>query len=487
MTRQRKASQHPPAPAPNPATLSILEALDHPDLFAPHFRDGTWSAWRAVLAGIFGLPMTEAEAELFRRHTGRQTLPTAPFKEVALVVGRRGGKSRILALIAAYLATFRDYEPYLAPGEVATIAVIAADRRQARAIFRYIEGLLHAVPVLAPMVEESTAESVTLNNRVVIEVHTASFRVTRGYTFAAVLADETAFWRDENSLNPAEEIFRAIRPGLATIPGSMLLQGSSPYRKAGLLYSTYRRHFGKDDGRVLVWQASTADMNPSIDPAIIEEAYEEDPESAAAEFGGQFRNDLADFVTREVVDACTIPGRRELPPIREGAPKYWAFVDPSGGSSDSMTLAIAHQENGRAVLDAVRERKPPFSPDDVVQEFAALLDSYGIRSVEGDRYGGEWPRERFRAHGISYEPAEKPKSDIYRELLPVLNGRQCELLDLPRLSTQLCGLERRTARGGRDSIDHAPGAHDDLANAVAGALVRAAQRNSLWIWERLAS
>jgi len=32
-------------------------------------------------------------------------------------------------------------------------------------------------------------------------------------------------------------------------------------------------------------------------------------------------------------------------------------------------------------------------------------------------------------------------------------------------------LERRTAQGGRDSIDHPPGAHDDLANAAAGALV----------------
>jgi hypothetical protein len=34
------------------------------------------------------------------------------------------------------------------------------------------------------------------------------------------------------------------------------------------------------------------------------------------------------------------------------------------------------------------------------------------------------------------------------------------------LAAQLCALERRTSRGGRDSIDHAPGAHDDLANAV---------------------
>ena len=36
---------------------------------------------------------------------------------------------------------------------------------------------------------------------------------------------------------------------------------------------------------------------------------------------------------------------------------------------------------------------------------------------------------------------------------------------------QLCSLERRTARGGKDSIDHSPGMHDDIANAVAGALV----------------
>jgi hypothetical protein len=35
------------------------------------------------------------------------------------------------------------------------------------------------------------------------------------------------------------------------------------------------------------------------------------------------------------------------------------------------------------------------------------------------------------------------------------------------------GLERRTSRGGRDSIDHAPGSHDDLANAAAGAIVAA--------------
>ena len=65
------------------------------------------------------------------------------------------------------------------------------------------------------------------------------------------------------------------------------------------------------------------------------------------------------------------------------------------------------------------------------------------------------------------------KSDLYRDMLPLLNSGKVELLDHPRLISQLCGLERRTARGGRDSIDHAPGQHDDLANAVAGAAILA--------------
>jgi hypothetical protein len=126
-----------------------------------------------------------------------------------------------------------------------------------------------------------------------------------------------------------------------------------------------------------------------------------------------------------------------------------AFTDPSGGSSDSMTVAVAHRDrDGIAVLDALREFRPPFSPENVVVEIAALLKSYKIPRVTGDRYGGEWPRERFRLSGIQYDLSEKPKSDIYRDSLPLLNSGKLELLDHKRLAAQLVGLERRTARGG---------------------------------------
>jgi hypothetical protein len=253
----------------------------------------------------------------------------------------------------------------------------------------------------------------------------------------------------------------------------MLLCASSPYAQRGALFDAYRRHYGKADSSVLVWRAPTRTMNPTVPQAVIDAAMEADPASAAAEYGAAFRTDIESYISRDAVQAAVIQGCFELP--RVAHVRYYAFTDPSGGSSDSMTMAVAHMKGNCAIIDCVRERRPPFSPDDVVQEFAATLKSYGISKVVGDRYGGEWPRERFRCHGIDYRVSDKVKSELYLQLLPLLNSRRVELLDNQRLANQLCGLERRTSRAGKDSIDHSPGAHDDVANAVAGAAVLAAQ------------
>jgi hypothetical protein len=463
--------------------VNILDALDAPEMFGPFFRGASWDRWRAFLAAMFGLPMTDDALAHYRHHTGRTEAPAAPFNEVALICGRRGGKSRVLATIAVHLATIPDYADRLAPGETPTVAIIAADKRQARTIFRYIRGLLVNVPLLHPLLGAETAESLTLTNGVVIEVQTASYRSVRGYTLVAALCDEVAFFRDEASANPDEEILNALRPALGTLGGPLLV-ASSPYAKRGALYTLFRDHWGKDGSEVLVWRGSTAEMNPGFPARIIAKAFEDDPARAGAEYSALFRNDVAAYVTREVVDGCTVPGRYELPPL--SGCRYVAFVDPSGGSSDSMTLAIAHadtRDRTLAVLDAVREVKPPFSPDSVVQEFAGLLKTYGIARVTGDRFGGEWCREPFRKQNIAYDLSDRPKSDIYRDTLPMLNSGKAELLDLRPLASQLCGLERRTARGGKDSIDHAPGgAHDDVANSAAGALLLAMGKRAFINW-----
>jgi hypothetical protein len=453
--------------------ITILDAMDDPKLFGPWFRGASWDSWRALLAALFALPMTETQLALYRLHTGRTTPPTRQFREARLLCGRRAGKSLIAALITVFLAAFRDYTPYLAPGELATMMVIAADRRQARTIIRFVKGFLKGVPMLARMVARETRETLELKNRVVIEVHTASFRTIRGYTCGLCCNDEECFWiSDENSAEPASEIIAAERPSLITLPESLLLSLSSPHARRGPMFEAYKQHYGKDDSPVLFWKAPSAAMNPALDPKFITEAYERDQVAAASEYGAEFRSDLESFVAPEAVAACVLERRIELGKMF--GVHYVAFADPSGGSADSMTLAIAHRDRqGTAILDLLREVKPPFSPDAVVREFAAALKSYSITEVVGDSYAGEWPRERFTVHGIHYKPSEKSRSEIYIEFLPMLNSQRAKLLDNKKLVAQLIGLERRISRSGRESIDHAPGGHDDLANAAAGALVLA--------------
>lgn len=465
--------------------MNILQACEEPQLFGPWFKNReNYEAWFAFLAALFGLPMTDEQLAIYRRHTGRQEPPTEASSEAWLIIGRRGGKSFVSSLVAVYLACFFDYEQYLAPGERGTVMIVAADKKQARVILRYIGAMLTKIPMLQAMMlkPEVTANGIDLSNSVSIEVGTASFRSTRGYTYVALLADEIAFWRTDDAAEPDFEVLDAIRPGMATIPNAMMLCMSSPYAKKGALYDAFRRYWGKD-GEPLVWKAATREMNPTVAQSVVDRAVARDPAKASAEYGADFRNDIESFVSREAVEACVSLNVRERAPI--AGQKYFAFVDPSGGSADSMTLAIAHAERSSAMLDVVREVKPPFSPEATVKDFADLLKQYRVSSLLGDRYAGEWPVEQFHKHGIRYEQAAKPKSDLYKDLLPLINSSEVDLLDHPTLTNQLCGLERRTARGGRDSIDHAPGAHDDVANAVAGVLTQARTRRSTYTLEHI--
>jgi hypothetical protein len=460
---KRRAAREPRAPY----TGSMLDAMNDVGMIGP-----SWSAWRTFWRVASGVPLSDVDMATFTACTGRTRVPAGPLRELALVIGRRGGKSRNLALLALYTAVKQDYAALLAEGERAIVAVVAADRKQAAQVLRFLRGMSHR-PAFAPYLKRSLRDAVEFTTLCDVQVMTASHATVRGYSLAAVLADEVSFWNtDEAGASPDSEVLAALRPGLANVPRALLVCASTPYSARGELFRAWERSFAREDQEeALCWVAPSLTMNPTLDPAVIERAYQDDPVAAASEYGAEWRRDVEGFLDAEAVRAVTVSGRRELPPM-EGV-RYVAFVDPSGGSQDAFTLAIAHQQEGRAVLDLVRERRPPFSPEDVVTDFAATLASYRIAEVTGDRYAGEWPRERFQVHGVRYVPSERVKSTLYTELLPLVNAGRCELLDVPRLTAQFAALERRVARGGKDSVDHAPGAHDDVANAAAGALVLA--------------
>jgi hypothetical protein len=262
---------------------TILTALEDPQLFLPFYPRPAWDSWRAFLAGLFGLPMTREQLAVFQACTGRSSQPRHRATEAWVVCGRRSGKSRIAALVATYLAALAKTDK-LAPGEWGTVLVCAVDRTQARVVFDSIRALLTEIPSLRSLVVAETAEALELRHRVRVEVRSSSFRRVRGVTLLAAVLDECAFMRDEASALPDLELYRALRPSLATT-GGMILGISSPWAQRGLLWSKYRRHFGKD-GDVLVWQADSQRMNPTLPQQLIEEATEDDPEAAAAEWRG---------------------------------------------------------------------------------------------------------------------------------------------------------------------------------------------------------
>ncbi len=406
----------PPTHRKKPGTPSIIEAMEDPALFGPWFRGPSWQPWRSFLRIAFGLPLSDEDLALFKQCTGRTVPPAEPVSEWWCLIGRRGGKSLISSLCAVYLALLHDYRDYLAPaGEVATVMLLASDVKQARLLMRYCKGLIGASPMLKDKILNETKDSLEFSNRTVIEVNVANPRQTRGYTLAGAIADEIAFWPlDELSPKRDEDTLSALRPALLTIPHAKLIAITSPYARKGAAWNAHRKHYGQDASKVLVWQAATLVMNPAADRAAIEEAYADDPASAAAEYGAEFRRDIAAYLSQEVLDACTRNGCHEVPPT--AGIRYQAFCDPSGGSSDSYALAIAHKDGDRVILDCLREARAPFSPAAVTADFAATLKAYGLKEVTGDRYGGEFPRELFRAHNIDYKLSEKNKSDIYREL-----------------------------------------------------------------------
>jgi hypothetical protein len=430
-------------------------------------------AQETLLRAIYGLPLTADQLSLWRECTGRATYPGQGFQEVTVLAGARAGKdSRIAVPIALFEALFGGHSKRLSRGERAVIPFVAQDHRATRIAFDYLRGYVEA-PILQSEVVNITSQEIEFRNGVRVVTFPSTAASMRGWSIPAAILDEVGFWRLEGAADSDVEIQVSIRRGGLAFAETRIIKISTPYMRSGILFDDFSRHHGKDSPDLLVWRAPSVLMNPSLKLERLDRERRLDPQRFSREYEAEFQQDLSSAFDWSAIDACVVPGRRELSPSKET--HYYGFVDPSGGGADAFTLAVAHSSGAgwreRATLDLVRWWTGG-SPAEIVVEAAEILKKFDIGCVYGDRYSGAWVRDAFERQGVNYEVAARTKSEIYLECIAYVNSGRVELLDLPRLRQEIQNLERRPSSGGKDKVDHPPGGsfHDDVANAACGAL-----------------
>jgi hypothetical protein len=456
--------------------MNIIESLKDERLLRPFLENDSgqldsWHNWMAALRCLYGIPIPSARHEVIRQCTGRNPLkmPEDGFDSALFLTGRRSGKSRIAACVAAYEAVLAGHHKKLDKGEAGVVPIVCPSKRQGQIVKRYLRGIFD-MPVLAGEVTSETRNGFELaDGRISIEIMAGDFRTVRGTTALAVVVDEVAFMGlDEDArVRNDTELIRAIRPSLATT-GGKLIAISSPYSRKGWTWRTYEKYFGNNKGTTLVWNCGSRVMNPLLKQSVIDQAMADDPAGARSEYGGEFRDDIQEFLPREVIERVVVQDRLEMLP-RPGA-RYHAFFDASGGRGDDAALAIGYLRQRKVLLCKLMSWRPPFNPYDVVGQAAKEAKNWGIKKVWGDNYAAEFVSRAFEGSGVKYERMDKNKNVLYAELLPKICAEEVALLNSRFLINQLAALERRCRSGGRDIIDHPPGPgnHDDLANAVAG-------------------
>jgi len=456
--------------------LTIIDFVSHPQLLA---LNSLSIAQRTCLKATYGLPLDETELEIYRRANGRETYDEREQTEATFIAGRRSGKSsRIAAPIACYEAC-RNHK--LSRGERGYVMLIAPVTKQAQIDFRFIRDYILGSSILRRKVLKVRRSEIDLKNGITIACCACSYITVRGASVVAAICDEMAFWRhEETAANPEEEVLDALRPAMATFPCPKLIKISSPYRKDGILWREFQQRAELD---YPVWQLSTFEMNPMIQTSSLERERLRNQEKFRREYLAEFTENIASWVEPEVLEACIVRGRTELPPVLDAV--YVAAVDPAFQRND-FALAILHRlPDGTIVVDRVARwagtKKAPLGYEWVCGEIARIVRQYGVNVVVGDQYCAAVIRQHMLTLDINYENfcfGTHTRADLFCNLKHLLAQHKIELLDDPELLRELRSLEEQKTDRGQIDVRPSGGMKDDLAVAVALAASQLAKRPS---------
>jgi len=481
--------------------IDIITAIKHPKLIA----DDISPAQEVILRALYGLPLQEGRFEtrffdsaacrfhweyetaldMWKRCTGRASYEPFEYREAMLVCGRRSGKtSKVASNVVIYEANFRQHA--LGKGEEGDAFIISQSKKQAKKAFKYTLNRQEGSPVLkANIIGEvrsgGTTPEYDLKNDITVGVWPCSFRSTRGPSGICAVCDEVAFWRDDDTgANPAAEVISALRPSMATFPHAKLIQITSPYAKAGMVWDVFRKR--DEHHEVLCWLQPSWELNPIIPTEFLKAEYRRDSDHFMREYGAEFYESASNFLPPEAVDACVAKNVISNLPVHG---RFYSAALDVGFTSDAFGFCLSHvTEQGKVVEDYIESwrgsRAKPVQFEPVLDAIAGVMRRYGCSTIGGDRVCSEPVKQYLAKKGIRFEQQTTlgtRAQTIYSGFRALVVGGRIELLDHPAGNLQLKRLELIVSSGGNQRVEASQG-HDDIAVVRALAAFRSVQAPS---------
>jgi len=562
----------------DPGFLNIIEFIEVFKLL-PY---GLFPVQRFILKLYYGIPLddtnkiikvtdhygsevlhsfTEVEYLRYLYNDGRCNIKEQDLKhpryELVLILGRRGSKSTMSAIIAAYelyklLRRGIPQKYYGIPdGNEIRILCLANDKEQAAITFGDMSSYVDQTDYFKSAIVANTQSFMKFatdadrkknegrgRNSKKSSSITATFKASnakgiRGRGVICGILDELAFFVDDGKTS-AEKVYKALTPSIAQFSPKdpknrhrpigqsegRMISISSPDAKEGFFYRLYQLSLSnsKASSNMLMIQAPTWEVNPTVSREYYEVEYAKDPRAFWTEHGAQFSDRVRGWIEDEKdLLECVIDGFR---PILAGRPKelFWCGIDfglVNDGSAIALTrlnesrVEVAYHEVWYAGVPW-KEANPHLSSpmvreaykladtrridvDDIIEWIYALSRKFFIVKGLFDQWAGPIFEQKLHKRGLTqfemrkFAPAEA--SAAYQTTKMLMYTRQLGLYNHPSRvdenNIQIHSpfikefLELQASSGGKNitvvEAPNVPGKHDDVPDAVVRSVLLASE------------
>jgi hypothetical protein len=467
---------------PKLITLEEMQAMDiitfAVDVLGLSFTERP--AQETLLRAFYGLPLSDAQIEIYKQITTNQSIFEASVEKVegCFVLGARSGKSTAIAsVIALYESICRGHiwRRYLNEGEIGYAIITATRQQQSEQVIQAACTRLLENSKAKFMIKDSLQASLLLANGLCIASAPCNSTAMRGIPIFLLIFDEIAFYRLEG-VKADEAIHSSLRPRQAQFERAKCLKISTPAGKQGLFWDEFSEGF-QVAGRLTV-QAATRVMNPLVSQDFIDKEYRRDPDNAAREFGAQFAETVEGFFAscQDKLAAC-FQFVEDVPYQRNQT--YIAGIDQSGLSGhDRFSFSICHRqkEGGDRVIQDVLRVWNTKEADVALEQVKGLCSVYHTTKVYGDAYASGWVSDGLKKVGLEFEVSERA-AVIYSNLKTLVLLGRLSLQDDGNLQKGLFATQAYYGKSNQLSIGHerTSEGHGDSSDATARAIYYASQ------------